>query len=47
LKIDRDTTDVELIGYNERIEKYKGQQLQVKSNKQYDALTKEIETVES
>jgi len=47
LKIQRDTTDTELIGYAEKIEKYKGQQLQVKSNKQYDALTKEIETVES
>ena len=46
LKIDRDTTDVELISYSEKIQKFKEQQLQIKSNKQYDALTKEIETVE-
>ncbi|TAK53606.1 MAG: hypothetical protein EPO24_14100 [Bacteroidetes bacterium] len=47
LTMERDTTDVELISYTEKIEKYKEQQMQVKSNKQYDALTKEIETTES
>ncbi|MBI3189521.1 MAG: hypothetical protein HYZ33_02615 [Ignavibacteriales bacterium] len=47
LKIERDTTDVELISFTGKIEKYKEQQLQVKSNKQYDALTKEIDTVEA
>jgi hypothetical protein len=47
LKIDRDNTDVELISCSEKIEKYKGQQLQVKSNKQYDALSREIETMET
>ena len=31
----------------EKVEKYKGQQLHVKSNKQYDALTKEIEAAEA
>jgi len=45
--IERDTTDVEMISCTERIEKYKKQQLQVKSNKQYDALTKEIEQTET
>ncbi len=47
LKINRDATDVELISFTEKIEKYKEQQLQVKSNKQYDALTKEIDTMET
>ena len=46
-KIDRDSTDVELLALAEKIEKYKTQQLQVKSNKQYDALTKEIDTAET
>lgn len=46
-KINRDKADVEIIDLGEKVEKYKNQQLQVKSNKQYDALTKEIETAES
>jgi len=46
-KIERDNADVELIELAEKVEKYKNQQLQVKSNKQYDALTKEIETAET
>lgn len=45
-KIDRDNADDELIDLAEKIEKYKSQQLHVKSNKQYDALTKEIEMAE-
>lgn len=45
-KIDRDSADVEIIDLQEKIEKYKSQQLHVKSNKQYDALTKEIEMAE-
>jgi predicted nucleic acid-binding Zn-ribbon protein len=45
-KIDRDNADVEIIDLAEKIEKYKKQQLQVKSNKQYDALTREIESAE-
>ena len=45
-KIDRDSADVEIIDLMEKIEKYKSQQLHVKSNKQYDALTKEIEMAE-
>lgn len=45
-KIDRDSADGEIIDLAEKIERYKSQQLQVKSNKQYDALTKEIEAAE-
>jgi predicted nucleic acid-binding Zn-ribbon protein len=45
-KIDRDSADVEIVDLGEKVEKYKSQQLQVKSNKQYDALTKEIEMAE-
>lgn len=47
LKTDRDRADVQTIDLTEKIEKYKSQQLQVKSNKQYDALTKEIDLAES
>jgi predicted nucleic acid-binding Zn-ribbon protein len=39
----RDETDVEIITLKERIEKYKVQQFEVKTNKQYDALTREID----
>jgi predicted nucleic acid-binding Zn-ribbon protein len=46
-KIERDNDDVEIIELAEKVEKYKSQQLQVKSNKQYDALTKEIEAAET
>jgi predicted nucleic acid-binding Zn-ribbon protein len=45
-KMDRDRADTDIIDLTERVEKYKSQQLQVKSNKQYDALTKEIELAE-
>ena len=45
-KIDRDKSDLEILDLAEKVEKYKGQQLNVKSNKQYDALTKEIEAAE-
>ncbi|MBI4810922.1 MAG: hypothetical protein HY800_05685 [Ignavibacteriales bacterium] len=45
-KIERDNADVEIIDLAEKIEKYKNQQLNVKSNKQYDALTREIEAAE-
>jgi hypothetical protein len=46
-KINRDAADVEVIDLQEKVEKYKAQQLHVKSNKQYDALTKEIEMAEA
>ncbi len=45
-KIERDNADVEIISLAEKVEKYKSQQLNVKSNKQYDALTREIEMAE-
>lgn len=41
--VSRDEADSEIIGLRERIEKYKAQQFEVKSNKQYDALGKEID----
>lgn len=46
-KIDRNNADIEIVDLAEKIEKYKGQQLNVKSNKQYDALTREIEAAET
>ncbi len=46
-KTERDSADVEILGLAEKVEKYKSQQLNVKSNKQYDALTKEIENAEA
>lgn len=45
LKKDRNALDIEIIAMTEKLEKYKSQQLQVKSNKQYDALAREIDTV--
>lgn len=47
LKADRDGADVDLISSTEKIEKFKNQQLEVKSNKQYDALAKEIDTTQA
>ncbi len=46
LKIDRDKADVDIIDLAEKIEKYNNQQLNIKSNKQYDALTREIDAAE-
>jgi len=46
LKIDRDKADMEIIDLAEKIDRYKNQQLNVKSNKQYDALTREIDAAE-
>jgi predicted nucleic acid-binding Zn-ribbon protein len=46
-KIDRDNADLEIVELAQKVEKYKSQQLSVKNNKQYDALTKEIETSEA
>jgi len=39
----RDEHDLEIAAQREKIEKYKSQQFDVKTNKQYDALTREIE----
>lgn len=41
--VTRDAHDLEIISLREKIEKYKTQQFEVKTNKQYDALTREIE----
>lgn len=45
-KIDQDNYDMEIIDLTEKIEKYKNHQLHVKTNKQYDALAKEIDRAE-
>jgi len=41
--VTRDKTDVEILALKEKIEKYKTQQFQVKTNKQYDILAREID----
>ncbi len=43
----RDEIDVEIISSKEKIEKYKEQQFQIKTNKQYDALTREIDLTQA
>lgn len=45
--MERDKADVDIIGLSERIEKLKEQQFEVRSNKEYDALTKEITHAEN
>lgn len=40
----RDEIDLEIVTTKENIEKYKEQQFQIKTNKQYDALTREIDS---
>ncbi len=42
-KVSRERADNEIIDIAAKVEKYKGQQMSVKSNRQYDALTREIE----
>jgi uncharacterized protein len=42
----RDQIDTEILSLKERIEKYKAQQFQVKTNKQYDALAREVDQAE-
>ncbi|GJQ19712.1 MAG: hypothetical protein HBSIN02_00670 [Bacteroidia bacterium] len=44
--VQRDAVDVEIVTLRETIEKYKSQQFQVKTNKQYDALTREIDAAQ-
>ena len=39
----RDKADVDILEFKEKLEKYKAQQYEVRSNKEYDALTKEID----
>jgi uncharacterized protein len=41
--VTRDKTDVDILSLKEKIEKYKTQQFQVKTNKQYDTLAREID----
>lgn len=41
-KIERNKADIEIISLGEKVEKFKNQQFQVRSNKEYDALTREI-----
>jgi len=45
-KLTRERADNEILEIIEKVEKYKSQQLNVKSNRQYDALTREIENSE-
>lgn len=45
-KVIRERADGEILDLAAKVEKYKGQQLTVKSNRQYDALTREIELAE-
>lgn len=40
----REEIDLEIVSTKENIEKYKEQQFQIKTNKQYDALTREIDS---
>lgn len=46
-KIERDKADVDILTLTEKIEKLKEQQFKVRSNKEYDALTKEITHAEN
>jgi predicted nucleic acid-binding Zn-ribbon protein len=45
-KLVRERADNEIVDIAEKVEKYKSQQMSVKSNRQYDALTREIENAE-
>lgn len=40
----RDTADSDIIGLREKLEKYKKQQFTVRNNREYDALTKEMDS---
>ncbi len=44
--VKRDSTDTDIITLREKIEKYKWQQFQVKTNKQYDMLAREIDSAQ-
>lgn len=45
-RIRRDEIDNEIISLREKIERYKEQQFQIKTNKQYDALSREIDAAQ-
>ena len=40
----RDSADEQIIGLKQKLEKYKAQQYQVRTNREYDALTREMDT---
>ncbi len=40
----RDGADTEILSLKEKVERYKSQQYQVRNNREYDALTKEMDT---
>lgn len=44
--IKRDSTDTDIVTMREKIERYKAQQFEVKTNKQYDALAREIDAAQ-
>ena len=44
--VSRNKADTDIVDLKEKLEKYKGQQYQVRNNKEYDAITKEIEVAE-
>jgi predicted nucleic acid-binding Zn-ribbon protein len=39
----RDTADSDIVGLREKLDKFKGQQFAVRSNREYDALTREMD----
>lgn len=41
--VQRDNADSEIVGFKEKVEHYKAQQFQVRNNREYDALTKEMD----
>ena len=41
--VQRDSADSDVINFKEKVERYKSQQFQVRNNKEYDALTKEMD----
>lgn len=43
----RDAADSDIIGLKEKLARYKGQQLAVRTNKEYDALTREMDHAET
>jgi predicted nucleic acid-binding Zn-ribbon protein len=45
--LERMRMDAEIVSFREKIERYKSQQYQVRTNKEYDALTKEMETAKN
>jgi len=42
--VQRDNADTEILSLKEKVEKYKSQQYQVRNNREYDALTREMDS---